>query len=99
MSTVRPGWICERSGGIKEYGILNGMTNATRISATLPSDLTSYLDHYQQLHGLETRSAALAAAVRALRDAEMQAAYRELGAAQEKGLEQYPSDNLDGLGE
>lgn len=73
------------------------MTNATRISATLPAELAQYLETYQQTHGLETRSAALAAAVRALRDQELEAAYRELGEAQRLGLEVYPPDNLDGL--
>lgn len=73
------------------------MTNATRISATLPPDLTLYLEQYQRAHGLESRSAALAAAVRALRDRELEAAYRELGEAQRQGLETYPPDNMDGL--
>ena len=73
------------------------MTNATRISATLSSDLTAYLDKYQQEHGLDSRSAALAAAVRALRDRELEEAYRELGEAQRRGLESYPPDNTDGL--
>lgn len=73
------------------------MTNATRISATLPADLSAYLDEYQRQHGLESRSAALAAAVRALRDQELEAAYRELGEAQRLGLETYPPDNTDGL--
>lgn len=73
------------------------MTNATRISATLPPDLTAYLEQYQQAHGLETRSAALAEAVRALRERELEAAYRELGEAQQQGLETYPPDNADGL--
>lgn len=44
---------------------LNGMTKATRISATLPSDLTTFLDEYQQAHHLDSRSAALTEAIRA----------------------------------
>lgn len=73
------------------------MTNATRISATLPPDLTAFLDEYQQAHKLESRSAALAEAIRALRQRELEAAYRELGEAQRLGLELYPPDNTDGL--
>ena len=73
------------------------MTNATRISATLPPDLTEFLDTYQQAHQLDSRSAALADAVRALRERELLAAYAELGAAQASGQEHYPADNADGL--
>lgn len=76
---------------------MNGMTNATRISATLPPDLTAFLDDYQQTHRLDSRSAALADAVRALRERELLAAYAELGAAQASGQELYPADNADGL--
>lgn len=78
---------------------MNGMTNATRISATLPPDLTAFLDEYQQAHHLDSRSAALAEAIRALRERELLAAYAELGEAQASGAETYPADNLDGLGE
>ena len=82
---------------MRQSGILNGMTTATRISATLPPELTAYLDQYQRQNGLSTRSAALAAAVRALRERELEAAYRELGEAQTAGLEAYPPSNTDGL--
>lgn len=73
------------------------MSNAIRISATLPTDLSAFLDDYQRRHGLDTRSAALAEAVRVLRTSELEAAYRELGAAQAEGLEVYPDANADGL--
>ena len=76
---------------------MNGMTNATRISATLPPDLSAFLDKYQQAHQLDSRSAALADAVRALRERELLAAYAELGEAQASGQETYPDDNADGL--
>lgn len=73
------------------------MTNATRISATLPPDLATFLDKYQETHKLGSRSAALADAIRALRDQTLQDAYRELGEAQQSGRETYPADNFDGL--
>ncbi|GGI88041.1 MULTISPECIES: ribbon-helix-helix domain-containing protein [Deinococcus] len=74
------------------------MTNSiTRISATLPEELRAFLTSYQERHQLESRSAALAEAIRALRERELEQAYRELGAAQAAGLETYPPDNLDGL--
>ncbi len=76
---------------------MSGMTNATRISATLPPDLSAFLDDYQQAHHLDSRSAALADAVRALRERELLAAYAELGEAQASGRETYPDDNADGL--
>ena len=76
---------------------MDGMTNATRISATLPPDLAAFLDQYQETHHLSSRSAVLAEAVRALRDQTLQDAYRELGEAQRSGQEAYPADNLDGL--
>lgn len=70
---------------------------ATRISATLPADLLSFLEGYQLEHGLESRSAALARAVQALRDESHLKAYEELGKAQLEGVEHYPADNTDGL--
>ena len=74
------------------------MTNSiTRISATLPEELGTFLTHYQERHQLASRSAALAEAIRALRERELEQAYRELGAAQAAGLETYPADNFDGL--
>lgn len=72
-------------------------TNAVRISATLPAELATFLDNYQASRALDSRSAALADAVRALRDQVLNEAYRELGDAQRAGLEQYPADNTDGL--
>ena len=72
-------------------------TNAVRISATLPAELATFLDQYQTEHDLGSRSAALAEAVRALREQALSKAYRELGEAQRAGLEQYPPDNTDGL--
>ncbi|WP_407540853.1 hypothetical protein Q0M94_05565 [Deinococcus radiomollis] len=76
---------------------MTNTTNAVRISATLPPELASYLDEYQAAHALESRSAALAKAVVALREQELHGAYRELGDAQRAGLETYPPDNTDGL--
>ncbi|MFC6616547.1 ribbon-helix-helix domain-containing protein [Deinococcus radiophilus] len=73
------------------------MSYATRISATLPPELSHFLDDYQKRHGLDTRSAALAEAVRALQTSELEAAYRDLGNAQAEGLELYPANNMDGL--
>ncbi|MFK7603189.1 MULTISPECIES: CopG family ribbon-helix-helix protein [Deinococcus] len=73
------------------------MTSATRISATVSADLADFLDEYQQTHGLDSRSAALAEAIRALRERVLDAAYQELGDAQRAGQETYPADNLDGL--
>lgn len=68
-----------------------------RISATLPRDLIAFLDDYQRRHGLGSRSAALAEAVRALQTHELEVAYRKLDAAQVEGLEVYPDANADGL--
>lgn len=73
------------------------MAHGTRISATLPPDLTAFLDEYQHAHKLDSRSAALAHAVRALRERELLTAYTELGTAQVRGQETYPRDNADGL--
>lgn len=72
-------------------------TASVRISATLPPELASFLDEYQRLHALESRSAALAEAVRSLREQSLHAAYRELGDAQRSGEEVYPPSNADGL--
>jgi metal-responsive CopG/Arc/MetJ family transcriptional regulator len=69
----------------------------TRISATLPENLVAFLDTYREEHALESRSAALAAAIEALRERELQRGYRELGQAQRQNLETYPPDNTDGL--
>ena len=76
---------------------MTNTTNAVRISATLPPELANFLDEYQAVHALESRSAALAEAVMALREQSLQEAYRELGDAQRAGLETYPPDNTDGL--
>ena len=73
------------------------MARTTRISATLPTHLTAFLDSYQQTHGLGSRSAALAEAIGVLRDRELDAGYTELGNVQHAGLETYPADNTDGL--
>jgi hypothetical protein len=72
-------------------------THAVRISATLSAELANFLDEYQTAYALESRSAALARAVTALRDQELHIAYQELGDAQRAGLEIYPPDNTDGL--
>lgn len=76
---------------------MSGMTSATRISATVATELTDFLDEYQRTHHLASRSAALAEAIRALRERVLDAAYQELGDAQRAGEETYPADNLDGL--
>ncbi|WP_177183258.1 hypothetical protein [Deinococcus reticulitermitis] len=55
------------------------MSKGVRIHATLPPELVAYLDEYRRKHSLKSRSAALAAAVRALRDCELEEAYRKLG--------------------
>lgn len=73
------------------------MAHGTRISATLPPDLLAFLDEYQHARKLDSRSAALADAVRALRERELQTAYAELGEAQASGQEIYSQDNADGL--
>ena len=77
--------------------MINSMANATRISATLPPDLSAFLNAYQQTYRLDSRSAALAEAVRALRERELLTAYAELGDAQASEQETYPDDNADGL--
>lgn len=74
------------------------MAHGTYITATLPADLVAFLDEYRAAHASCSLSEALADAVRALRDRDLQDAYRELGEAQRLGLETYPPDNLDGLG-
>ena len=51
----------------------------------------------QKVGDWEGAGAALAEAVRALRERELYAAYAELGEAQATGREQYPDDNADGL--
>lgn len=73
------------------------MTRATRISATVPPELADFLDEYQRSRGLDSRSAALADAIRALQERELLDAYAELGKAQQAGAEVYPPDNSDGL--
>lgn len=95
-TSLDPRWTDLLVDGIRD--IISNMTNSvTRISATLPEELGAYLSSYQERHQLESRSAALAEAIRALRERELEQAYRELGEAQAAGLEMYPADNLDGL--
>jgi metal-responsive CopG/Arc/MetJ family transcriptional regulator len=69
----------------------------TCISATWPENLVVFLDTYHKEHALESRSTALAAAIEALRERELQRGYKELGKAQRQNLEMYPPDNTDGL--
>jgi Arc/MetJ-type ribon-helix-helix transcriptional regulator len=69
----------------------------TRISATIPENLITFLDMYREQHALDSRSAALVAAVEALRERELQRGYAELGQAQRENLETYPPDTTDGL--
>lgn len=68
-----------------------------RVSATIPENLVEFLDEYRQEHALESRSAALIAAIEALRERELQRGYAELGQAQRQNLETYPADTTDGL--
>ncbi|GEA81584.1 antitoxin [Cellulomonas uda] len=50
---------------------------ATKFSASLPTGELVYLEQYAQLHGLASRSAALHAAVRALREQELASEYAQ----------------------
>jgi hypothetical protein len=60
--------------------------------------LILFLNQYQQQHGLESRSAVLTLAVKALREQSMLEGYEELGRAQLSGEQGYgPIGNLDGL--
>jgi hypothetical protein len=68
-----------------------------QIEASLSADLAVFLSEYQAAHGLPSLSAALAAAVKALREQPLLVAYRELGEAQRAGLATYPPDLMDGL--
>jgi metal-responsive CopG/Arc/MetJ family transcriptional regulator len=76
---------------------MNSITIAARLSATIPQELLSFLDEYQRQHALDSRSAALVKAIEALQERELEQGYVILGQAQRDGLEQYPSDNTDGL--
>ncbi len=73
------------------------MTNNVRLSATIPKDLMQFLDSYQHQHSLKSRSAALAIAIKVLREKGLQEAYEELGQAQQTFPNMYPADNTDGL--
>ncbi len=53
-------------------------TVAQKISISLPSDLLSYAETYQNKHGLKSRSEVMAAAVRALRELELIEGYRAM---------------------
>lgn len=46
-----------------------------KLSVSLPDDDVRFLDRYAEGHGIETRSAALQAAVRLLRESELAPAY------------------------
>ena len=48
-----------------------------KISVSLEADDVSFLDEYAQAHGSPSRSAAVAAAVRALRESSLQGAYEQ----------------------
>lgn len=73
------------------------MAQQIRLEFTLSAELVAELDAYGVTHALTSRDEAVAAAIRALRDKELDAAYKELGDAQRKGLETYLPDNMDGL--
>lgn len=47
----------------------------TVMSARVDEQLASFLEHYQKSHGLKSRSEALEAAIRALRDKALEAEY------------------------
>ena len=68
-----------------------------KINATVPEHLLNFLESYQKTHDLPSRSAALAAAIHALQELELQRGYEALGAAQQRGEVAYPTDNTDGL--
>jgi Arc/MetJ-type ribon-helix-helix transcriptional regulator len=68
-----------------------------RVSATIPESLVAFLDAYREQHALDSRSAALVAAIEALRERELQRGYAELGQTQRENLETYPPDTTDGL--
>lgn len=68
-----------------------------KINATIPEHLLNFLESYQKTHDLPSRSAALAAAIRALQELELQRGYEALGAAQQRGEVAYPADSADGL--
>ena len=77
---------------------MSNHTNVVRISATVPAELAAYLEHYQQAHGLETRSQALAQAIAALQQLEMLRGYEEIGLAERHGeLLHDDLENVDGL--
>ena len=68
-----------------------------KINATVPEHLLNFLESYQKTHDLPSRSAALAAAIHALQELELQRGYEALGAAQQHGEVTYPTDSTDGL--
>ena len=68
-----------------------------RVSATIPESLIAFLDTYREQHALDSRSAALVAAIEALQERELQRGYAELGQAQLGNLETYPPETTDGL--
>jgi Arc/MetJ-type ribon-helix-helix transcriptional regulator len=70
-----------------------------KVSVSLPGDDVQFLDDYAREQGLDSRSAALHAAVRSLRTAELAASYEgawEQWAADE-GAESWETTVADGL--
>ncbi len=78
------------------YGMINAR-KVERVNATIQEELLSYLDDYASRHGVRSRSQALNAAIRALREKELEEGYRALAAAIERGEETYPPFLADGL--
>jgi metal-responsive CopG/Arc/MetJ family transcriptional regulator len=77
---------------------MNDSVNAVRISATLPAHLAQYLEQYQRMYKLETRSQALTEAVLALREQEITRGYDEIARAERSGELTYDDlTNGDGL--
>ncbi|CAM3960885.1 hypothetical protein [Deinococcus frigens] len=73
------------------------MARQIRLTFDLSAELVAVLDAYGATHAPGSRDEAVAAAIRALRDRELDTAYAELGNAQRQGLDMYPPDHADGL--
>jgi hypothetical protein len=56
------------------YGMQNSNTT-TKLTVSLSAELARFLEHYQQTHKLESRSAVIAKSLQHLRDTELAAAY------------------------
>ena len=72
-----------------------------KISVSLEAEDVAFLDHYASRHDKGSRSAAVAAAVRALRDEELEDAYSEVfvewrDSGEQRAWESVVADGLDG---